>query len=30
MVEKFKLDQHEKIESFIENVNEKLDGLEIL
>ncbi len=30
IVEKFKLDQHEKIESFIENVNEKLDGLEIL
>ena len=30
MVEKFKLDQHDKIENFIENVNEKLDGLEIL
>ena len=30
LVEKFKLDEHGKIEGFIENVNEKLNGLEIL
>jgi len=29
-IEKFKLDQHDKIENFIENTNEKLDGLDIL
>ena len=29
-VEKFKLDEHEKIESFIETINKKLDGLDIL
>jgi 3-oxoacyl-[acyl-carrier protein] reductase len=27
---KFKLDEHDKIEEFIENINKKLDGLEIL
>ena len=30
VVEKFKLDEHDKIENFIENVNTKLDGLDIL
>ena len=30
MIEKFKLNQHDKIENFIDNVNDKLDGLEIL
>ena len=30
IVEKFKLDHHEKIEEFIEKVNEKLGGLDIL
>ena len=30
IIEKFKLDNHEKIESFIETVNSKLDGLDIL
>ena len=29
-IEKFKLDEHEKIENFIENVSKKLDGLDIL
>ena len=29
-VEKFKLDQHEKIENFMENVYQKSDGLDIL
>ena len=29
-VEKFKLDQHDQIETFIERVNEKLNGLELL
>ncbi len=29
-IEKFKLDQHDKIENFIEKTNEKLDGLDIL
>ncbi len=29
-IEKFKLDEHGKIENFIENVNTKLDGLDIL
>ena len=29
-IEKFKLDEHDKIENFIENINEKLDGLDIL
>ena len=29
-VEKFKLDEHDKIESFIESVNKKLDGLDVL
>ena len=29
-VEKFKLDDHSKIEDFIENINSKLDGLDIL
>ena len=30
IVEKFKLDKHDKIESFIENVYQKLDGLDVL
>ena len=30
IVEKFKLDEHDKIEEFIEKVNEKLSGLDIL
>ena len=30
LVEKFKLDEHDKIEKFIDTVNEKLDGIEIL
>ncbi len=30
IIEKFKLDEHGKIENFIENVNTKLDGLDIL
>ncbi len=30
LIEKFKLDEHEKIEKFIDIVNEKLDGLDIL
>ena len=29
-VEKFKLDQHDKIENFIDQINEKLGGLDIL
>ena len=29
-IEKFKLDEHEKIENFIEIVNKKLDGLDVL
>ena len=29
-VEKFELDQHEKIENFMENVYQKSDGLDIL
>ncbi len=29
-IEKFKLDEHDKIESFIENIDKKLNGLEIL
>ena len=28
--EKFKLDQHEKIESFVEKINKDLDGIDIL
>ena len=30
LIEKFKLDQHDKIEGFINKVSEKLDGLDIL
>ena len=30
IVEKFKLDEHDKIESFIENIEKKLNGLDIL
>ena len=30
LIEKFKLDEHDKIESFIESADKKLDGLEIL
>ena len=30
LIEKFKLDEHDKIESFIELVNEKLNGIDIL
>ena len=30
LVEKFKLDEHEKIEKFIDLINEKLNGLDIL
>ena len=30
VVEKFKLDEHDKIESFIENIEKKLNGLDIL
>ncbi len=30
IIEKFKLDEHDKIENFIESVNTKLDGLDIL
>ena len=30
IVEKFKLDEHDKIENFIEIINEKLGGLDIL
>ena len=30
MVEKFKLDEHDKIEKFIDNIHEKLGGLDIL
>ncbi len=29
-VEKFKLDEHDKIENFVDNINEKLGGLDIL
>ena len=29
-IEKFKLDEHDKIENFIENINKKLDGLDVL
>ena len=29
-IEKFKLNEHDKIESFIENIDKKLNGLEIL
>ena len=29
-IEKFKLDEHDKIEKFIENVNEKLKGIDVL
>ena len=29
-IEKFKLDEHDKIEKFIENVNEKLNGIDVL
>ena len=29
-LEKFKLDEHDKIEQFIENINKKLNGLDIL
>ena len=29
-IEKFKLDEHDKIEKFIENVNEKLSGIDVL
>mgnify|MGYP003949367163 CR=1 FL=1 len=29
-IEKFKLDEHDKIEKFVENVHEKLEGLDIL
>ena len=28
--EKFKLDDHEKIEAFIENINNKLEGIDVL
>ena len=30
IVEKFKLDEHDKIENFIDNVSEKLDGIDVL
>tara|TARA_B100001057_G_scaffold489086_1_gene574665 strand:+ start:558 stop:1289 length:732 start_codon:yes stop_codon:yes gene_type:complete len=30
LIEKFKLDEHDKIESFIDSANQKLDGLDIL
>ena len=30
IIEKFKLDEHDKIEEFIEKVSEKLGGLDIL
>ena len=30
IIEKFKLDQHDKIESFIETAHEKLSGIDIL
>ena len=30
IVEKFKLDEHDKIEKFIDDINEKLDGLDVL
>ncbi len=30
IVEKFKLDEHDKIEKFIDNVSEKLDGIDVL
>ena len=30
LVEKFKLDEHDKIEKFIDLINEKLNGLDIL
>ena len=30
LIEKFKLDEHSKIESFVENVEKKLEGLDIL
>ena len=30
MVEKFKLDEHDKIENFVETINTKLDGLDVL
>ncbi len=29
-IEKFKLDEHDKIENFVENIDKKLDGLDIL
>ena len=29
-IEKFKLDEHDKIETFIENIDKKLNGLEVL
>ena len=29
-IEKFRLDEHDKIEKFVENVHEKLEGLDIL
>ena len=29
-IEKFKLDQHDKIDTFIDNVNDKLEGLEVV
>ncbi len=30
LIEKFKLDEHDKIEKFIENITKKLDGLDVL
>ncbi len=30
LIEKFKLDEHDKIEGFIESINKKLDGLDVL
>ena len=30
IVKKFKLDEHDKIENFIDNINEKLEGLDVL
>ena len=29
-IEKFKLDQHEKIEEFVDNIDKKLEGLDVL
>jgi 3-oxoacyl-[acyl-carrier protein] reductase len=30
IIEKFKLDEHDKIEKFVDNIHEKLDGIDIL